>query len=199
MKIFFIRSAESVNDEPDSIRKSYPEYKITLSDLGVEQANRCGKFLKEFCEKNNIPLDKALFYTSPFERTRETADIIHDYLHIPILEDIALVEQLFCGDEKYKDLNTWYKHYNSTSMFYRESKYGESPFELAMRTKIFMNSLKGKVVFVVSHNYVIQSLLLNYFHYSPEWFRKMEMLNNCEVLYYDSEIDNKERVIYKGE
>ena len=97
MKIFFIRSAESVNDDPDSIRKSYPEYKITLSDLGVEQANKCGKFLKEFCEKNNIPLDKALFYTSPFERTRETADIIHDYLHIPILEDIALVEQLFCS------------------------------------------------------------------------------------------------------
>ena len=95
MKIFFIRSAESVNDDPDSIRKSYPEYKISLSDLGVEQANRCGKFLKEFCEKNNITLDKALFYTSPFERTRETADIIHDYLHIPILEDIYDLIDLF--------------------------------------------------------------------------------------------------------
>lgn len=199
MKIFLIRSAESVNDEPNSIRKSYPEYKITLSDLGVEQANRCGKFLKDFCLKNNISLNKAVFYTSPFERTRETADIIHDYLHVPILDDIALVEQLFCGDEKYKDLNSWYDDYNSTALFYQKSNYGESPFELCMRTKIFMNTLHHDVVFIVSHNYVIQSLLLNFYHYSPEWLRKIDKLNNCEVLYIDSDLDQKERVIYKGE
>lgn len=196
MRIFLIRHGESIQNTHENF-ENLPDHKIYLTQKGQEQADDCGKFLKMYCEKNNIDLQNSTLFVSPYQRTRQTAENINKHLNIKdIKEDICLIEHQY-GLFENMEFDDWqnyaneYKHYdnyyNNNGKFYAKFPQGESPFDVALRTRQFINTLfrdidDGKEnFFIVSHGTTIRAFLLSYFHYSPEWFNAEPNMQNCSV------------------
>ena len=59
--------------------------------------------------------------------------------------------------------------------FYAKLPQGESPYDVALRTRLFIDTIyreKEDVLFVVSHGTAIRTIVINLLHYSPEWFNQ---------------------------
>lgn len=52
MRIFLVRHGESEGNIDENIYKHTADHDIALTDLGLEQARECGKFLNEYLDKN---------------------------------------------------------------------------------------------------------------------------------------------------
>ena len=197
MKIFLIRHGESIQNTHENF-DNLPDHKIPLTKLGESQASECGKFLKEYCKKNDIDLNNSTLFVSPYQRARQTAKIVNQYLDIKdVKEDVALIEHqygLFDNIEdderlaKFPDEFDLYKRYkNNDGKFYIKFPQGESPFDVALRTRQFLETLfrdyrEGtENFFIVSHGTTIRAFLLSFFHYSPEWFNEEPNMINCSV------------------
>ena len=66
-KIILIRHGESIGNIDRGVYEKIPDYRLTLTPKGKEQAEECGKQLKEITKE-----ETSFFYVSPLWRTRET-------------------------------------------------------------------------------------------------------------------------------
>lgn len=213
MKLFLIRHGESIQNTKENYEKKLPDHRVYLSEKGKIQAKEAGIFLKEYVEENKIDLTSSTLWVSPYERTRQTAAIINNYLKIKdVKEDITLVEQrygLFSDKEidairkEYPAEFAFYdNYYQNDGKFYAKLPQGESPYDVALRTKQFLETIfrdDKENLFIVSHGTTIRTIIMNWFHYSPEWFNKEPNLDNCSIRFIDS--TNKksgEKYIYGG-
>lgn len=197
MRIFLIRHGESIQNTHENF-DNLPDNKITLTQKGLDQADECGKFLKEYCEKNNVDLNNATLFVSPYERTRQTAKQINKHLNIAdIKEDVALIEHQYGLFDNLEDderevkfpneFDLYKRYYNNEGKFYIKFPQGESPLDVALRARQFIETLYRDInegidnFFIVSHGTTIRAFLLSYFHYSPEWFNAERNMKNCSV------------------
>ena len=90
MKIFYIRHGESIQNTYEN-PKNLPDPLVTLTEKGKMQAHKCGEFLQDYCNEYNIDLNKSLLIVSPFVRTRQTAEIINNYLRIENVKEDTLI------------------------------------------------------------------------------------------------------------
>ncbi len=213
MKLFLIRHGESIQNTKENYEIKLPDHKVYLSENGRIQANKAGDFLNKYVCENNIDLKNATLWVSPYERTRQTAEIINKYLKIDdVKEDITLVEQrygLFSDKEimvireKYPEEFAFYdNYYQNDGKFYAKLPQGESPYDVALRTKQFLETIfrdESENLFIVSHGTTIRTIIMNWFHYSPEWFNKEPNMKNCSIRFIDSDSTNREeKYIYGG-
>lgn len=213
MKIFLIRHGQSMQNTKENYEKKLPDHKVYLTEQGKKEAEDAGEFLLEYIENNNIDLSNAVMWVSPFTRTRETARIINEKLKISkVKEDITLIEQqygLFSDKEiellkeLYPDQFSFYdNYYQNDGKFYAQLPQGESPFDVALRTKQFLDTIyrdKEDVLFVVSHGATIKTIIMNFFHYPPEWYNAEVTPDNCSIRLIEStDKVNTEQYIYKG-
>ena len=196
MRIFLIRHGESIQNTKENIDK-LPDHKIYLTDNGKHQANDCGEFLKKYCQENNIDLTNSTLFVSPYERTRQTAQIINTHLQIEdVKEDITLIEHQYglFDNREFEEWSTFTEeyayydnYYRNNGKFYAKFPQGESPFDVALRTRQFINTLFRDIndgvenFFIVTHGTTMRAFLLSYFHYSPEWFNAEPNMQNCSV------------------
>ena len=89
--------------------------------------------------------------------------------------------------------------------FYAKLPQGESPYDVALRIKQFIETLyrdinEGKdTFFIVSHGTTIRCFILDWFHHSPEWFAGEPNMDNCAIRLIENEgKTSKEEYIYKG-
>ncbi len=204
MKMFLIRHGESMQNTKENYEVGLPDHKVYLTEKGKEEAKEASKFLKGYVEEEGIDLSNSVMWVSPYERTRETAEIINGELHIPrVKEDYALVEQrygLFSDKEidlirkLYPDQFQHYdNYYQNEGKFYARLPQGEGPFDVALRTRQFLETIyrdKEDIIFVVSHGTVIKTLVMNFFHYSPKWYSEEPTMGNCSIRLIDSEARN---------
>ena len=211
MKIFLIRHGESMQNTKENYKIGLPDHKVYLTEQGKREAEDAANFLHDYIEENNIDLSNSVMWVSPFTRTRETANIINEKLHInKIKEDITLIEQqygLFSDKEiellreLYPDQFAFYdNYYQNDGKFYAKLPQGESPFDVALRTKQFLETIyrdKEDVLFVVSHGATIKTIIMNFFHYSPEWYNNEITPGNCSIRLIESNDKiNTEKYIY---
>ena len=211
MKIFLIRHGESMQNTKENYSIGLPDHKVYLTDKGKEEARLAGEFLKKYIEENDIDLSNSVMWVSPYTRTRETASIINEILGIKrVKEDITLIEQQYglFSDKEIETIKEYYpeqfayydNYYQNEGKFYAKLPQGESPYEVALRTKLFIDTIyrdKEDVLFVVSHGATIKTIVMNYFHYSPEWYSKEPTPGNCSIRLIDSnDRVNKESYIY---
>lgn len=202
VKIFLIRHGESMQNTGENKKLMLPDHKIWLTEAGKEQAEKCGEFLENYCKENAIDLSNSTMFLSPYDRARETAKIINEHLHISdVKEDVMLIEHQYGlfdnvddGDYEIKFPNEgayYNRYYNNEGKFYAKFPQGESPLDVTIRARIFMETLfrdvnEGKEnFFIVSHGTTIRAFLLSYFHYSPEWFAKEPNMINCSIRLID--------------
>lgn len=211
MKIFLIRHGESMQNTKKNYSIGLPDHKVYLTEQGKEEARLAGEFLKKYINNNEIDLSNSVMWVSPYTRTRETASIINEKLGINrIKEDITLIEQqygLFSDKEiakireMYPEQFAFYdNYYQNDGKFYAKLPQGESPFDVALRTKQFIDTIyrdREDVLFVVSHGATIKTIVMNFFHYSPEWYNSELTPSNCSIrLIETNENVNTERYIY---
>lgn len=211
MQIFLIRHGESMQNTKENYEIGLPDHKVYLTRKGKEEARLAGEFLKKYIVENGIDLSNSVMWVSPYTRTRETANIINEQLDIKkVKEDITLIEQqygLFSDKEierikaLYPDQFTFYdNYYQNDGKFYAKLPQGESPFDVALRTKQFINTIyrdKEDVLFVVSHGATIKTIVMNFFHYSPEWYSSEITPGNCSIRLIEADDKvNTEKYIY---
>lgn len=211
MKIFLIRHGESIQNTKENYSIGLPDHKVFLTEQGKVEAKLAGEFLKKYIVDNNIDLSNSVMWVSPYTRTRETANIINEILGIKkIKEDITLIEQQYglFSDKEIETLNAMYpdqfafydNYYKNDGKFYAKLPQGESPFDVALRTKQFIDTIyrdKEDILFVVSHGTTIKTIVMNFFHYSPEWYSEELTPGNCSIRLIEvDEKNNTGRYIY---
>lgn len=213
MKLFLIRHGESMQNTKENYNIGLPDHKVYLSNTGREQADKAGTFLKGYLEENKIDISNATLWISPYTRTRETAEIINKHLGITdIKEDITLIEQRYglFSDKEIEVIKKLYpeefafydKYYQNDGKFYAKMPQGESPYDVALRTKQFLETIfrdDADPLFIVSHGTTIRTIVMNWFHHSPEWFNAEPNMENCGIRLINS-VDKKstDEYIYGG-
>ena len=211
MRIFLIRHGESMQNTKDNYKIGLPDHKVYLTDKGKKEAYLAGEFLLSYISDNNIDLSNSVMWVSPYARTRETASIINKKLGIKkIKEDITLIEQQYglFSDKEIETIKNMYpaqfafydNYYQNGGKFYAKLPQGESPFDVALRTKQFINTIyrdKEDTLFIVSHGTTIKTIVMNFFHYSPEWYSSEATPGNCSIRLIESNDKvNTEKYIY---
>ncbi len=200
MKMFLIRHGESMQNTKQNYKIGLPDHKVYLTDKGKEEAKNAGEFLLNYIIDNNINISNSVMWVSPYKRTRETANIINSKLNIDkVKEDITLIEQRYglFSDKEIELLKKLYptefqfcdNYYQNDGKFYAKFPQGESPYDVALRTKQFIDTIyrdKEDILFVVSHGTTIKTIVMNYFHYSPEWYNRMPTPSNCSIWLIES-------------
>ena len=82
MHIFLIRHGESVANTGENYVNRIPDHLVSLTENGIAQARREGKWLAQYCAENGVDLSKARIWRSPFLRTRQTSEEFNRFLKI---------------------------------------------------------------------------------------------------------------------
>lgn len=211
MDLYLIRHGESTQNTKENFCDRLPNHIVPLTDNGIIQCEKAGFFLKQYLEDNNINIQNAVMWVSPFLRTRQSAQIINGYLNVSdVREDYLLIEQRYglFSDRSvlrnkmlFKDEFDFYdNYYQNDGKFYAKMPQGESPMDVAIRTRQFLDmisSLEKNPVFVVSHGTTIRTIVMNTFNYSPEWFNRESTMENCSIRLVNKE-DKIDKYIYGG-
>ena len=203
MKIFLIRHGETTANIGDNYISRVPDHLVPLTDNGISQANSAGKWLAEYCVKNNINLENARIWRSPYQRTRQTSDEFNKHLRIgSIREDITLIEQQYglfdaVPYESWEDVfPAAYKEnqrlWNGQGKFFNRLPSGESPFDVAIRVHQFFGTIyrdyeknNTTPLFIFTHGTTLRCFLLRWFHHTPEWYESEENPKNCAIRLID--------------
>ena len=213
MKIFLIRHGESTQNTKLNYQIGLPDHKIPLTEKGINEARDAGIFLKQYLEDNNIDLTNSVMWISPYERTRQTAKYIKESINTTkIKEDITLIEQQYglFSDKEIELIRQLYpqefsfydNYYQNDGRFYAKLPQGESPFDVALRTKQFIDTIyrdDEDILIVVSHGATIKTIVMNFFHYSPEWYNAEPVPPNCSIRLLEiSKNESIENYIYNS-
>lgn len=214
--LFLVRHGESMQNTYENYKLKLPDHKVYLTEKGKEQANEIGIILNDYFEENKLDKDSSIMFNSPYLRTRETSDIINEILDIKIRkEDYLLIEHQYglFSDNYLQDNRKMYPDYfEYTTRFYKnEGKFyvkypmGESPMDVAIRTRMFLEELKNyyrdyENILLVSHGTTLKTVEMNVFNYSPEWYSKTKHMRNCEARVIENWYnDNKKMKILRKE
>lgn len=76
-RIILVRHGESEGNQDEEVLEYIPNYKIKLSNKGIEQAQNVGSKIKKLVSENGENENwKVLFYVSPSQRTKQTLERI---------------------------------------------------------------------------------------------------------------------------
>lgn len=185
-----------------TIHRHTADHAIPLSPRGREQVQRAGQVVAEFFRDRYAEGERphVRLWTSPYRRTRETADGIADVAGHWITdrrEHVLLCEQqfgLFDGipDEELPELfpNEW-AHYQKQERFegrfWARMPLGESRFDVATRVYQAFGSFQRDLdqgvrdLIVVCHGVTLRAFLMMWCHLSPEWFEAEPNPKNCAI------------------
>ena len=158
---FIVRHGQSEANVSDIISCLSGEFGDKLTQVGKKQCQETGKKIIELNQKIDI------FISSPFKRTRETAEIIAETINFPkdkIIYDDRIKEKDFGNvngelSEKYNSLlNLEDKDFS----FYNKFNNGESHLDVKKRVMDFIYEInekyKNKKILIISHQDPIRFL-----------------------------------------
>lgn len=215
MLIILIRHGNSIaNAEENTL--GIPDPEVYLTDRGKQEAHRCGRFLSNYFNCNNISLENTRMWYSPFVRTTQTANIINSYLGFDnrhFYQDSNLVEQLY-GLYDGKPYSEWKiidpisfehydKYYNWQNKYFVKFPLGESPFDVEQRIQLFFETIYRDYekegidkLIIVTHGTTLRLFVKRWLHYHYKWFENERNPGNCWVRVIDNNKD--QGYIYKG-
>jgi len=201
MNIFLVRHGQSEGNEDPSIYINKADHAISLSKKGHSQVKEAGHFLCKFLKENDFQDEKIRLWTSPYLRTRQTAEAIKKACADIITdtrEDILLCEQqfgIFDGiddEELHKKYPVEHKHYQKAidheGKFWARIPLGESRFDVALRIRLFFGTIQRDAekngihnIIVICHGVTLRAFVMSWMHRSPEWFDKQRNPKNCAI------------------
>jgi 2,3-bisphosphoglycerate-dependent phosphoglycerate mutase len=222
-RIFLIRHAESEGNVDKTVHQRMPDHAIGLSPLGLQQADWAGDWLVDYLEKNvrghssaeedfrkkwfREPDDlKLRLWTSPYKRTRQTADAIA--AHLERGEDMKWLESraeniLLCEQQfgLFDGVPDWelpirfpmeHAHYKKCEdfegRFWARMPMGESRFDVCQRVHQAFGTFQRDAerhgitnIAVVCHGVTMRAFKMMWMHQTPEWFEAEKNPRNCAI------------------
>ena len=184
-KIIMIRHGQSAANADTSIYNRVPDYRIPLTDLGVEQARAAGEQVRRLLDGRPVCV-----YVSPYLRAYQTLEALNlGTLIERVIEEPRLREQdwanfQIAGEiEDQKELRNAYGHF-----FYRFRE-GESGSDVYDRISSFMETLYrhwsrpsyAPNALFVTHGLTMRLFCMRWFHWSVEYFESLNNPDNAEV------------------
>jgi broad specificity phosphatase PhoE len=190
MKIYLVRHAQSTLNAGLVKHHDVPNFRLPITELGVEQAQAAGKTI------GKAVLSRALLYQSPYLRTRLT---MHNMLLGAGFEGIDIPKiyedpQLREVDHGYADPELQRPSRVREGWFWYRFDGGESAADCYDRCSMFISSLmrqlqrkKGengstKDAVIVTHGMIIRCLVMRFMHLSVEQFDATDTPNNCDII-----------------
>lgn len=182
--IKLIRHGESVANVGGADQLTLADHQIPLTPKGGDQARAAGKKLgAEY-------LSKALIYTSPFLRTRQTLTALLeganlDPRQVPVREDPRLREV----EHGYFDVQGQYCLIETYGHFYYRYQGGESPADCYDRVSGFLESFvrsvqktSSKQALIVTHGLALRVFVMRFLHLTVEQFDLMANPRNADIV-----------------
>ncbi len=164
-ELYFVRHGQT---EWNAIRRMQGQWNSDLNDLGRQQAHRNGEFLA------SLGIDYLV--ASPLDRTRQTADIINEYLQLPLSFDDRIMEWN-CGDwsgEMWDQVaDKWpeeFAAWQSDPYHYRGPNCENYP-DMIERARPFLEgltSLPHQRIAIVSHGMIGRVMVSTLLEHTPE-------------------------------
>ncbi|CAI9780087.1 unnamed protein product [Fraxinus pennsylvanica] len=200
-RIILVRHGESEGNQDEEVLEYIPNYKIKLSNKGIEQAQNVGseikKVVSEYGESENW---KVLFYVSPSERTKQTLGTIigeefPEEKVIGLKEECRLREQHFGNFQELEKRKKIKRNRNRYGKFFYRVPDGESSADVYDRVSSFLETLWREMetnrlnssnpseelnLIIVSHGLTILLLLMKWFNWTVEQFEGLKNPQNCE-------------------
>ena len=183
-----IRHGESEGNLDRNTYASKQDYKLLLTEKGIQQADEAGDLLKKMIGNESV-----IFYVSPLWRTRMTFEHIAKHLErdrIKWVEDPRLREQEW---GHFRDLKANIQidaERNKFGTFYYRIKDGESCADVYDRISDFMHTLFRNFekpgfeenVIIVTHGMTLRMFLMRWFRWTVEEFETLRNPKNCEMV-----------------
>ncbi|KAJ5132706.1 hypothetical protein N7448_006864 [Penicillium atrosanguineum] len=206
--IILVRHAQSEGNKNRDIHQTTPDHRVKLTPEGHRQAQEAGRRLRDLLR----PDDTLHFFSSPYRRTRETAEGMLNSLTsdspapspfprhaIKVYEEPRLREQDFgnfqpCSTEMER---MWMERADYGHFFYRIPN-GESAADAYDRVSGFNESLwrlfgeedMASVAVLVTHGLMTRVFLMKWYHWSVEYFEDLRNINHCEFVIMTLNQDN---------
>lgn len=210
--LYLVRHGESIQNTHENV-DGLPDHAIPLTERGKQQAHDAGKFMRDFLIQR-WPMSIQM-WVSPFRRTRQTAEEISraigdieyttegsecsffaqwDYKEDDMLTELQF--GLFNNIPKEEVPNiyptewAWFQNERSNKgKFFARRPGGESPFDCAIRQKLFLDTLYRDIqgghcpehIIIVGHGAALNVLRKCIFHYSYEWYEDELNPGNCSI------------------
>lgn len=203
MRIYLVRHGETTANLDKTVYLETADHAVPLSDLGHEQAKAVGLRLATTMAEPNNSYDKVRVWASPYNRTRQTASNIMDELrkqniNFDYREHINLCEQqygLFDGipdEELHLHYPKEHAHYakceRHEGKFWARMPLGESRFDVAVRVHQAFGTWQRDAekhgirdLIVVTHGVTLRAIVMQWMHFTPEWFEAEKNPANCAV------------------
>jgi 2,3-bisphosphoglycerate-dependent phosphoglycerate mutase len=217
--IYLVRHGESEGNVDKTVHYTCPDHAIPLSARGIEQATAAGKALRDMIQLKSRD-EKLRIWTSPYKRTRQTADCIEEQLverfsHVDRREHINLCEQqfgLFDGvpdEELPTRFPKEHAHYDLAQRFegrfWARMPLGESRFDVAVRVHEAFGTFHRdaerhgvKNIVVVCHGVTLRAFVMQWLHLPYEWFEKQKNPGNCDIYHIAGKDDREGRYVYQN-
>lgn len=218
MNIYLVRHGESMSNLNKDVHKTTADHQIGLSAGGVSHVQHASRLIRDHLVRDKIrasgilpsmPKRHVRLWTSPYRRTRETADEIERELGSWIndrREHALLCEQqfgLFDGlsdeelQERYPDEYAHYKKCEDHGgRFWARMPLGESRFDVACRVHQAFGTFHRdhdkhgiRTIIVVCHGVTMRPFVMMWCHLSPEWFDAEPNPKNGAVRLISSGVD----------
>lgn len=200
-RIILIRHGESQGNVDKTMYETTPDYKLRLTENGVNQAKVCGNTLK-----NLIKEDSCFFYVSPFWRTRDTFNNIKlafENNSILSKEEPRLREQEWGHLRSVEELKKIDQQRDDYGTFYYRIPEGESGADVYDRVSDFFGTIHrdfskpdfSENCVIVSHGMTIRIFLMKWLHWTVEEFENLRNPKNCQIIILEKQENTKYELI----
>lgn len=225
MRFIFVRHGESEGNIDDRAYIEKGDAFLGLTEKGWSQAEHAGAFLRDFYARQGNHKWPHIF-CSGYQRTRETLSDIYGQMKQggfegspKFHEDVRLTEQFYGAmahlkqhnDPATKHLAELFQEFSKKA--YKGSPvsarlpFGESPKDIILHTKSFMEGTlsrdisEGKHdILIVAHGAIIKAFLMNWFHLPLSAWNELALPGNGDILSIEGEPKSwKARKIFDGQ
>ena len=211
VRIILVRHGQSMGNVSEETYAKTPDWKIELTEKGIEQAQEAGKELAKLLEpsspKGNEPPAKpsVVTYCSPYRRTLQTWEEIQSQLNeeeqvIGMRQEPRLAEQQFGNFQNPTKVLASKEERNLFGRFFYRFPNGESGMDVYSRVTSFMGSLNRDIgpmqnrmgldtehvnILCVTHGLTLRLFVMRYFQLPVEQFEETFNPPNGRLIFMD--------------
>lgn len=195
-RIILVRHGESQGNVDDSAYVTTPDWRVGLTERGMQQASDAGVELRDMIGDAG----QAFFYYSPYKRTTQTLERICDHLDdkqiIAVREEPRISELQFGNFQNVEEVLRCKEERHKFGRFYYRFKSGESGLDVYSRVSSFITTLVRDChqysqaghdlsrmnVVIVTHGLALRLYLMRWFQFSVEIFEQSSNPDNCQLI-----------------
>lgn len=195
-RIILVRHGESQGNIDDYAYVNTPDWKVSLTEKGHQQASEAGKRLQEVIGD----CGRAFFYYSPYKRTTQTLEDMCQHLSdeqiVSVREEPRISEQQFGNFQNVEQVLNCKEERHSFGRFYYRFPSGEAGLDVYSRVSSFIttlvrdchqyshagNDLDTMNVVIVTHGLALRLFLMRWFQFSVGEFDDSTNPDNAQLV-----------------